>query len=359
MKMLRYISIAVIVVLAGGWFALKYLTVDIPVGLVGVRIQEFGGGIVEEDYGPGWHRDLGPVDSWSFFDSTVQTLEMTRDPSHGAVQRRDDVRVTSSDGSQVSVDVTVKYRIEPGKAHRILANAGASDKYKDFVRNEAETACMKFFGTMSTEDFYDPEIRRDKAERVGEELAKVLEDNFVEIIDVLIRDVVFDPEYEEKIRKKKLADQEVEVNKSLGKAAEKAGHTQVIEAETVRKVRVIDEEQKAEIVSMEAEANLKMAKIQAEADKYSAEKKADADLVQAQKEAAGDLLVREAEAEGEKMRNKAMAGDGGSTIVALEAARNLDLSNITISTLHVDILDLDKMATKLGATETAPAKGRR
>ena len=44
-------------------------------------------------------------------------------------------------------------------------------------------------------------------------------------------------------------------------------------------------------------------------------------------------------------------GVGGSTIVALEAARNLNLSEITISTVEVDLLDIDEMVTKLGVPE--------
>jgi hypothetical protein len=55
-----------------------------------------------------------------------------------------------------------------------------------------------------------------------------------------------------------------------------------------------------------------------------------------------------AEAEGEKLRNAAMIGVGGSTIVALEAAKNLNLSDVTISTVDTDLLDIDSMATKLG-----------
>ena len=51
--------------------------------------------------------------------------------------------------------------------------------------------------------------------------------------------VEFDPEYELKIRKKKLADQEVELNKAMARAETMAGKTQVIEAETLKLVSVI------------------------------------------------------------------------------------------------------------------------
>lgn len=358
MKIIRFLAVFVVLAIACGWVVLKVFTVDIPVGMIGVRTQLYGfigkKGVVEKDFGPGWHRDLGPIDYWEFFDATVQTLEMTREPSHGTRQGRDDVQVQSADGYAVSVDVTIKYRIKQGDdagAWRLYQDTGSGTKYQTIVRNEAQQSCMRLFGQMKTEDFYNSEVRRATADEVRQGLEESLADNFVEVIDVLIRDVQFDPAYEEKIRSKKLADQEVEVNKSMAKAEEKRGERQVVEAETERKVLVIEEEKKAELINMEAETDLKIAKITAEAEKYATEKKADADLVKAENQAKGELLVKTAEAEGEKLRNQAMIGVGGSTIVALEAAKNLTFSDVTVSTVDVDVLDIDKMATRLGVPE--------
>jgi hypothetical protein len=122
----------------------------------------------------------------------------------------------------------------------------------------------------------------------------------------------------------------------------------VVEANTERKLAVIREEKEAEIIKMRAETDRTIATIQAEAERYATQKRADADLIKAQREAAGQLMVRKAEAEGERLRNLAMAGVGGSVIVALEAAKNLNLSNMILSTVAIDILDIDKMAAKLG-----------
>ena len=179
-------------------------------------------------------------------------------------------------------------------------------------------------------------------------MSKALEANYIEVIDVLIRNVEFDPEYEAKIRKKKLADQEVELNKSMARAAGMRGKTQVIEAETGKLVAIVKREKEAALVRMQAEADLQIATIDAEYKRYATEKNADADLVAAQKGAEGSLLVKTAEAEGERLRNEAIQGAGGSVIVALEAARNLKLDDVTISTVDVDLLDIDGMVTRLG-----------
>jgi regulator of protease activity HflC (stomatin/prohibitin superfamily) len=305
--------------------------------------------VIPSDFGPGWHRDLGPIDKWELFDSTVQSLEMTKDPRYGSNRGRDDVKVQSADGYAVSLDVTVKYRIREGLAHKLYQDTGSGTKYRTIVRNQAEKACMGLLGTMKTEDFYNPEARRTKSEEIREQLVTVLNENYIDVIDVLIRDVEFDPEYESKIRMKKLADQEVELNKSMANAEKKRGETQVIEAETKKLVSIIVKEKEAELIRMQAEADLQIAGIEAAAHKYAVEKQADADLIVSQMEAEGERLVKTAEAKGEELRNAALAGAGGSVIVALEAARNLQIREATISTMDIDLLDIEGMAEKLGA----------
>lgn len=355
MKFIKYLAILVIVAVVIGAVALKTLTRYVDVGQVGVRTQEYSifgkKGLVEADYAPGWHRDFGPIDSWKIFDATVQTLEMSRDPSRGDRRSRDDVRVQSSDGYMVSVDVTVKFRIQPGKAYKVYELFGGGTSYRTIVRNEAENACVEMFGQMKTEEFYDPLVRREKSEKVRAALQGALSNKFIEVIDVLVRDVQFDVEYENKIRQKKLSDQEVELNKSLSKAEQMSGKTQVIVAETSRLVNIITKEKEAELIRMQAEANREVVTIRAEAERYATEKQADADVIAAHKKAQGSLLVKEAEAKGETLRNEAMRGVGGSTIVALEAARNLNLKDVSISTIDNDLLNLDEMATKLGVPE--------
>ncbi len=355
MRIVRIAAVAVIAVIIGGALVLKSLTTYIPVGQVGVRTQQyalFGSkGVVQEDFGPGWHRDLGPIDTWIYYDSTVQTLEMTRDPSRGSRSGRDDVQVRSADGYTVSVDVTIKYRIKPTFAHKLYQDTGSRDKYKTIVRNASEEACLSMFGQMKTEDFYNPHVRRSRAAEVETLLRSSLEDNYVDVIDVLMREVEFDPGYEAKIRRKKLADQEVKLNNATERAIDQQGERENIEEKTRANVTVIEEEQRAKIVTMKADTDLKIATIKAAADKYVTEKRADADLVNAELGAKGDLVVKQAEAEGERLRNAAMLGVGGRTIVALEAARNLNLGNITISPLEVDLLDIDGMATRRGGPE--------
>lgn len=93
----------------------------------------------------------------------------------------------------------------------------------------------------------------------------------------------------------------------------------------------------------------------AEADKYLVQKKAEGDLYKQQRKAAGNLLIKQSQAEGERLRREAIAGMGGDIIVAMEAARNMNLADLNLSSLDINLLDVDDMATRLGVSDI---KGR-
>ncbi len=357
MKSIRNLCILFVLFIIVAFIAINFAIVTVPVGSVGVQTKKFAifgeKGVVAEDFQPGWHMRIAGLQNWQMFDSTVQTLEMTKSPNDGSRRGRDDVRVKSSDGYEVSIDVTLKYRIKDGTANELYQNTGSGVKYKQIVRDKTRKACQTILGQMQTEEFYNPEARRKATTAIVENLQESLNENFVSIIDVLLKNVQFDPQYEKKIQAKKLADQEVQLNISLEKAEKMRGLTRDIKKETEMKVAVINAERKAEIVKIKNETAIRLATISAKYNKISTETKADADLYAAENGAEGKLLIKKAEAEGEKLRNSAMQGVGGSTIVALEAARNLNISNITISSIDTDLLDIDAMASKLGANKTA------
>jgi len=355
MKLIRNLCILFVLLIICSFIIINFAIITIPVGHVGVQTKKFAvfgdKGVVQEDFAPGWNLRIPGLHDWHKFDSTVQTLEMTRDPNSGSARGRDDIRVKSADGYEVSIDVTLKYRIKKDMAHKLYKNTGSGLKYRQIVRDKSQKACQTILGQMQTEDFYNPSERRKRQSEVKETLQTSLTENFVDLIDVLLKDVQFDPQYEQKIQAKKLADQEVLLNVSLEKAEKMRGITRKVEKETEMKVIVINTELEAEKVGIQNAKKIEVAQINAEADRIATELKADADLYSAEKNATGQLLVKKAEAEGEKLRNKAMQGVGGGTIVALEAARNLKITDLSVSSIDVDFLNIDEMATKLGASK--------
>ncbi len=351
-------AVAAVVVVAVLLASVRLCVIRIRPGEVGVRTDVFTGGLAKKDFGPGWHRDFGPLHQWVIFDSTVQTLELSQQSFRPDDPPGDQLAITTNDGNKVSVDVTVKYRIKEGGAHVLYQKKGASkESYRRTFQESAIDACRRSFGKLLTEDFYSPEKKMASCEEAKGILQGQVDSLALEVIDVLMRRVEFDERYERKIKDKKLADQDKLLSQSLTKAAEKRGETMEIEATTEAKTQEIEAQKKGKIVEMDAELEKELAEIKAEAVKYEATAKAEADLFAAEQRAKGQLLIKQAEAEGERLRNEAMSGPGAEVLIALEAAKNLKLGDTVVSTQLVDFLDIEAITRKLGLpTEKAMAE---
>ena len=119
------------------------------------------------------------------------------------------------------------------------------------------------------------------------------------IHDALIRNFSFSPDFERAIEQKKLAAQQIEINKNKALAQEEEAKRQEAEARGM-KLKALQE----------AEGRAQSAKIEADADRYKLEQ-----------EAEGKLAVFKANAEGQKLLADALGG--GQNVVALKFAENI------------------------------------
>jgi len=373
MKFIKLLSTLIILAAVSVFVAANFLFIKIDLGETGVRTQQyavFGAkGVVSEDFGPGWHRNLPLLDTWKIFDSTVQTTEFTTEQERKATRKiysflsstsqryldasstgsTGQVELKSKDGYTVRLDITVKYRVSPNEVHKLYQELGSEARYKGIVRDQVQKTIRDIFGTMLTEQFYDPEVRRTKTVEAKKDLKGELADSSIDLIDILIRDIAFDPSYERKILDKKLADQDVELNKSRALAEDKKGETNRIAAETEAKVRVIEQELIAKKLTMKADTDKEIAQLNADARLTAAKLKADADLYKAEFEAKGTLLEKEASAEGERLKATALNTPGGENLVAFEIVEQLNLGEVTVSTQSNDFLDVASVLEKVGA----------
>ncbi|MFT4901116.1 MAG: regulator of protease activity HflC (stomatin/prohibitin superfamily) [Lentimonas sp.] len=374
MKFIKFLSILIILALLGILVASQFLFIRIDVGQTGVRTQQYAllgdKGVVPKDFGAGWHRNLPLLDTWNIFDATVQTTEFTTEQERQETRKiysflsstsrkyldstpvggPGQVELKSKDGFTVRLDVTVKYRVKLGEVHKLYRELGSQARYKGIVRDQVQKVIRDTFGTMRTEQFYAPEVRRAKTVEATAMLEEELNGNSIELIEILIRDIAFDPSYERKILDKKLADQDVELNKSRALAEEKKGETNRIAAETEAKVLVIGQELKAKQLTMRAETDKQIAQINADARLTAAKLQANADLYKAELDAKGTLLEKEASAEGELLKATALNTPGGKNFVAFEIIQQLNLGDITVSTQNNDFLDVKSVIEKVGAS---------
>lgn len=333
----------------------KLCVIKVGVEQTGVRTKVWGvkKGVVERDYGPGWHRRIPNIDEWDFFITATQAIIMTKEATKEG-QERQDILIRTADDYEVSIDIIIKYKPIKGFVYKLRQEIGLGDKYKTIIKSEAKDVCRSVFGKMKAIDLYNPDEKRKRGEEVKSLLIEKLKSRYVGIPKVLILDIAFDPQLERKIKNQKLAELDVSLNISKTLAAERRGVTQEIDAGTEAAAQKVTGEKESELLILKTITQDRVEEVLAEANRYFVEKKAEADVYKKKKVAEGRLLIKKAEAEGEKLRRQAMSGLGGNMIVAMEAARNINLADISISTQDIDILDVDKMISKLGAPEKIP-----
>lgn len=318
---------------------------------IGVRTVNVGPnkGIAARDYGPGLYRAVWPLDTWHKFPRTVQTLPFLKESLPQADSSSSPLLLTSADGDRVLLDAEVFFRIAEDQAHRVLQDSGAGEKYKDVVRSSVIDAGRAAFGQLKTEDFYNPQQRESARLQALGLLKERLTPRGIEMIDFLVESIAFTPEYEKLIKQKKVSDQMVLLEVSKAKAAEEKGKVDKIRAETLAKLQKIQRENEAEILHLNTETDMRIAALKAQAEQYAAQRQADADLYQSRRVAEGKFLKKSAEAEGAQRMNRALSGEGGNNVTALEAARNLQMNEVVFPSTGLDWFNPMEMARRLGA----------
>ena len=138
---------------------------------VGVRTIKLGlftkKGVEDKVYAPGSTYFFLPfINDWHTFDTKLQNLEMTLQPTRGDRKVRDDLLFKTIDGNDIGMDVIIAYRIDPAKAPYILQHVAKDNRnLRDkIVRTVARSKPRDIFGELKTEEFYVAEKRELKAQ---------------------------------------------------------------------------------------------------------------------------------------------------------------------------------------------------
>ena len=273
----------------------------------------------------------GITNDFYVLDRTLQTLEMTEVVGQGDRSGRDDLKIKTTDGSDVFVDLKVQYKIDPEMADVVITTSGLGDQYKvKWARDYIRSLSRNYLGELTTEKFYDSSQRDVKILLALEQAKKRLSPFGIDIDSIVIpRKPHFYQEYEDMIKNKKLADQAVLEEQSKALAAKQKQLTLIVEETNKKNVAVeqFEGQMKQKVISANAEGE----RIRKQADAYYDQVTigAGAGLYQQQKEAEAILAKKKAEAEGIEMMKKALEGEGGRNMVKMEYARKLGTMKIT------------------------------
>ncbi len=279
------------------------------VGVLTRKVAPFGKkGVQDEVYASGvTYFFLAFTTDWHTFETKLQNLRMTKAGDDGVV---DDVEFKTVDGNDISVDVTVTWRLDPSKTPLVLQKVGESteDVQERLVRPAARAYVRDALNRLRSEDFYVADKRFAAAEEARGLLSQSLGPEGVIVEQVILGEHRFNPAYEEVIREKKLAEQNAEKLKSEATAAL--------------------EEAKRNLESARGEVSQKLAQAKGELDQ--ARLGADAELIKSKNEAEAVLAEAKTRATAVEKENAALGGAGGRTMVKLRMAEAMQGKRIVL-----------------------------
>jgi len=305
---------------------------------VGVRTRKFtlfgDKGVENKIYAPGSTYIFLPfINDWHTFDTKLQNLEMVFDRSRGDRRTQDDLLFKTIDGNDISLDVIIAYRLDAEKAPFVLQNVAEDDRTlrEKIVRTIARSKPRDIFGELTTEEFYVADKREAQSQRAKDVLQEMLGPLGIVVEKVLTKDYRFNREYQKAIEDKKVADQQVQKNRSAQHAALE---------EYKRKL----EEAKGEVNKLIADADGTYRKAKIEADVYYEKQKLLAEAIKAE---------GVAEAKGIQEMNNALAGSGGEAFVKLRIAEALQGKQILLlpvseGGMNLKTTDINQLINTMG-----------
>ncbi len=177
----------------------------VPMGSIGVRSSNMSG-VLLADLEPGWHLDIPGVHRFTMLPSSYQLLNYTSDDNKSLLIR-------TQDNNNVTIDVTVPYRIIPNEAHLLMeegAHLPTGDggyRFQRLASNTAVSVLREELAQLKTSEFYDTARRLEVAEKTLVVLNEKLKSIHLEAESVLIRAVGFRPEYEAQLQAIQLNEQ--------------------------------------------------------------------------------------------------------------------------------------------------------
>jgi len=326
---------------AGGCVSQSTGETEVGVLVCKVSLGCQGKGVQEQLYPPGSTNFFAPfIRDFYRFDTKVQNLEMVADSRHGDREMRDDLQLKTTDGNDISMDVTVVWQIDPRRAPSLLSDVGTStDEVKEkLVRPMARTHVRDVMNELDSESVYNSDKRFEKAEKARGVLTAALAPFGVNISQVILHEHRFNPEYEHVIHDRKLAEQRAEQLKSEAEAASQ---------ESLRNLETARGKVAADIAA--ADGHLKQAQLGADAAFYAQQQNAEALLAE-----------RTANAKAIAKRNEALRGSGGRAMVKLKVAEAIEGKAIVLvpsgqAGAAFNRLDVNKLVDAFKDEAPAPA----
>lgn len=168
------------------------MTESIGAGEQGVKYSYFSGTDLDDSYGEGFHVFF-PWEQIIDYDVRVNNAD-------------EEIEVLSSNGLTIGMDVSVRYRPENGQLPQLHTTYGQG-YYDRLVRPTLRSVSREVVGQFTPEELYSTR-RAELQEQIELQMEQAVENEYVEIEAVLIRDIEL-PEQIRRAIENKLEEQEL------------------------------------------------------------------------------------------------------------------------------------------------------
>ena len=318
-------------------------TVCVPANAIAVRTKLTSSGIEPVDLKPGFVLSIPGLHAVKLWDPTWSNSYQT-------------LQVRGSDQYTTSVDISVLYRIKPGECHVVAQHFVDYNHIEQLAKSTLSKFANEILAQMSTEDFYNSKIRIQKAGETSDAMAKQLAPYGIEVRQVLLRNIVYDPKFEGQLLQKQLAGQHKSLEMALSQKATAETETTLITRRAEAEVKSIEENKTQEIENRKADTDRKIAKTLQDARVKAATRMATAESEKRQNLAQADLLKANAAAAGTELMSKVYAKPGAVYYFARKALEGMKLGDIELNSNSFNPLDIERLLKAVGIDPAAIVK---
>ena len=205
-------AVTILLVVLGAAIVLSIVSA----GLVFIQPEERG--VVVSALQPGGYRSepLQPGLRWiiPFFENVIvypisrQTYTMSIATNEGDIQGDDSIAARTADGQEIFVDASVIYAIDPAKVVKL--HIDWQDRYtEELVRPLARGVIRDVVSQYKVEAVVTSK-RVEMTTKITNDMQQKLEDNGLSLINFILRNITFSPEYAASVEQKQVAEQQAQ-----------------------------------------------------------------------------------------------------------------------------------------------------
>jgi regulator of protease activity HflC (stomatin/prohibitin superfamily) len=234
---LRVISFIILIFV--GIFLFRSTLIFVPAGYVGI-VYDSGRGVLPKPLREGLNFAIPLWQHITLMDTRLQEYTMSMAPDEGALRRDDSLDAPTSDGQQVKVDATVIFRVDMEHAPVLYKTVGM-DYVDKLIRPYSRSQIRMVISRYTAPAIYS-EKREEAEAAMGKELAELLKPKNIIIDKILLRTVVFSPEYSKAIEQKVIAEQKVKQAEFEVKVASQQAQSKIVEAKGLAEAQALQKQ---------------------------------------------------------------------------------------------------------------------